>query len=109
MLLCSGPFCTSPGSHSVDAEPGRAPYEPVKSSFAVSLNSTRIVRSLASCVPFACLSAFGLLPVSIAFASSLASSRAATGLPWRELAVERIGLLDRGIRARAAAACVHRP
>jgi hypothetical protein len=84
MLLCSGPFWTLPGLQSVAPNAvGTCTF--VKSSFASSLNSTRIVRSFASCVDVAPLkrsfNSFGLLPVSIDLASSLARPRAATGLP----------------------------
>ena len=85
MLLCSGPFCTSPGLQSV-APNSVGTYVSEKSSFALSSNSTRIVSSFASCVAFDCLScccliSFGLSPVWIDFDSSLARPCAAIGLP----------------------------
>ena len=89
MVLFSGPLCTDPSLQSV-APNAVGTCTPVKSSAAVSLNSTRIVSSLASWVALAplywLLIALGLLPVRIDFASSFASSRAATGLPWACLA-----------------------
>jgi hypothetical protein len=85
MLLWVGPFCTEPGTHVSELNPSGT-IEPLKSSLAWSLNSTRMVRSLASCIVLACLNfcalmALGLFPVRIDSASSFASWRAATGLP----------------------------
>jgi hypothetical protein len=89
IMLCFGPFWTVPFTH-VSAPKPSGTMTPVKSSLACSLNSTRIVRSLATWVVLALLNlrliALGLLPVFIAWASSLASWRAATGLPLACLA-----------------------
>jgi hypothetical protein len=62
MLLCSGPFCTAPGTHSrsfagvvASSNTARGTIVSEKSSFAFGLNSIRIVSSLATWVSAAFL------------------------------------------------------
>ena len=62
-------------------DPDSGTIESVKSSFALSLNSTRIVRRRASCMFFACLIWRTFFFSLIAFASNFASWRASRGLP----------------------------
>jgi hypothetical protein len=82
IVLCSGPFCTVPGTQVRSPKTVLGTITPLKSSFAFSLNSTSRVSSLAVWVPpLVCLSWRGFLPVRIASCSSLASWRAAFGLP----------------------------
>ena len=104
MRLWRGPFCTVPGTQ-VSEPYSLGTYAPEKSSFAFSLNSTRIVSRRASWVALAplywLLICFGFWPVLMALASSLASWRAATGLP--------LGCLRSTSMALAMASCCLAP
>ena len=55
MLLCIGPFWTVPGTQVRLSNTVSGTIDVVKSSLAVALNSTRMVRSFAVCMPLACL------------------------------------------------------
>ena len=81
IVLCRGPFCTVPGTQVRSSNTVFGTITSVKSSLALSLNSTSSVSSLAVCVLLAFLIFRGLWPVRMDLASSLASSRAAIGLP----------------------------
>ena len=79
--LCSGPFWTLPATHVRSSKTEAGTCTPLKSSLALGLNSTRIVRSLAVCVSGAFLYSRGFFFVLAAFFSVASSWRAAMGLP----------------------------